>query len=101
MPDARTAPSSVQPPIRLRPGAAICSRHDNCAFVFQAQRDKCLSLGLRQGRLLDLLTLAIEAVELGSDTRRFNGVFFQQQSHAEVGPANASARIDPRAKQKS
>ena len=66
-------------------------------FVFQAQRDKCLSLGLRQGRLLDLLTLAIEPIELGGDTRRFNGVFFQQQSHAEIGPANAPARIDARA----
>jgi hypothetical protein len=52
---------------------------------------------LRQGRLLDLLTLAIEPVELGGDTRRFNGVFFQQQSHAEIGPANSSARIDARA----
>jgi hypothetical protein len=76
---------------------AFRSRHDNYTFVFQAQRDKCLSLGLRQGRLLDLLTLAIEPVELGGDTRRFNGVFFQQQSHAEIGPANAPARIDARA----
>ena len=74
--------------------------HDRAALL-QAERGHRLGLGLRHGLDFDRLTLAIEAVELGGDARRLDRIVLDQEPHAEIGAADASAGIDARAEQKA
>ena len=80
---------------------ALPRRDDNGALLFDAERGHRLGLGLRERRLLDGLALAVEPVELGGHRAGLGWVVFEQEARAEVGTADASARIDARPEQKA
>ena len=68
--------------------------HHHGALLLQAERGHGFGFRLRHGRKLDLLALAVQAVEFAGDARRLARVLLQQQPHAEVGAADAAAGID-------
>ncbi len=74
---------------------------DDGALLLDAERGQRLGFGLGERRLLDHLALAVEPVELGRDARRLGRIVGEQQPHAEIGAADASAGIDARAEQEA
>ena len=80
---------------------AFRSGDDDRALLFDAERGHGFGLGLRQRIHFDHLPFAVEPIEFGGDLRRLIRIVFQQQPHAEIGTADAAARIDARAQQKS
>src|SRR5262245_33019314 len=69
---------------------ARCSSDNHRPFLLQAQRGERLSLRLRERRLLNLLTLAIETVEFAGKAGSFGRVFLQKKPHAKISPADAT-----------
>ena len=67
------------------------------ALLLDAERRHRLGLGFGQRLLLDRLALAVEPVELGRDARRLDRIVQHQELRAEIGAADAAARIDARA----
>jgi hypothetical protein len=60
------------------------------------QREMGLRLRFQERRLLDVLALAVEPVELRRDAARILRVLGQQEACAEARIADAAARVDPR-----
>ncbi len=69
--------------------------------LLDAERRHGLGFRLRQRIHFDGLTFTIEPIELGGDLCGFVRIVFHQQPDPEIGPADTSAGVDARAKQKS
>ena len=80
---------------------ALPRRDHHGALLLDAERGHRLGFGLRQRLLLDHLALAVEPVEFGRHRAGLGWVVFEQQAHAEVGAADATARIDARPEQEA
>ena len=80
---------------------ALGGGDDDGALLLDAERGHGLGLGLRHGGDLDRLALAVEAVELGGDTRAFGRIVLHEQIDAERGASDAAAGIDARPQQKA
>ena len=75
---SRAATSPTTP--GCQPSAAVTT---TAPFSSSAERGHRLGFGLRHGRDLDRLALAVEPVELGGDARAFGRIVLQQQIDAE------------------
>src|SRR5262249_20117404 len=80
---------------------AFCCGDNHSALLFQSERCQRLRFGLRERRLLDLLTFAIETVQVGGNAACLTRVLLQKEAHAEVSTANAATGVDTRPEQKS
>ena len=84
------------------PGRPCFPGHDDRSAPFlEAQRQQRFGLGLRQCFDLDLLTDAVQPVELARDRARLEIVGRGQKPDAERRVADASARVDARADDKA
>ena len=83
---------------RMPPG---CGGDDDGAALLDAQRRRCLGFRRGERRLLERPALAVEAVEFRGELRRFRDILRQQQPRAEIGAADAAARVDARPEQKA
>ncbi len=55
----------------------------------------------REGFLFDDLPLAVKPIQLGGDLGRLDRIVLEQEPHAQIGPADPAAGIDPRPEQKT
>ena len=102
-PAGRSAPSAAPRPARPRRDASPARRVTTTAPFSSMPSAAIASASASATRLLlDRLALAVEPVEFGRDARRLRAAsLLEQQPHAEIGAADAPARIDARPEQEA